>query len=299
MIEDMEELGGSAMADNFRALERTLSLNLADREGILEGEDDEDSDDEGDDDDDDGEDLTAEEVRALTSGRRQQPQILIDDFGGKASAGVSDDKSKGKGRGYVNGPSAGAGVTKSDAQQNAERKRREVTIKITMCNLPIYLSLHLHLYLTILFLVIRVLVFIFASLFNLLISLSPSLFLSPSFSPTLSLSLSLSLTHTHTHTHTHPLSLTLSLYLAIADQYVICAYFTPYIFHPFTSMDSSPRYHDWKSFSFLHSSFQIIIFLSYFNRCLHYLFNQSLPSFNSSLIFLFYPYVIIAQAGHQ
>ena len=154
MIEDMEELGGSAMADNFRALERTLSLNLADREGILEGEDDEDSDDEGDDDDDDdGEDLTAEEVRALTSGRRQQHQILIDDFGGKASAGVSDDKSKGKGRGYANGPSAGAGVTKSDAQQNAERKRREVTIKITMCNLSIYLRRHL----TILFLVIRVL----------------------------------------------------------------------------------------------------------------------------------------------
>ena len=46
MVEDEEELGGSAMAENLRALERTLSLNLGDR---LEGEDDED-DDEGDDD---------------------------------------------------------------------------------------------------------------------------------------------------------------------------------------------------------------------------------------------------------
>jgi hypothetical protein len=125
MVEDEEELGGSAMAENLRALERTLSLNLGDRDGILEGEDDEDDDDD-DDDDDEGEELTAEEVRALTSGRTQQPQILIDDFGGKAVREIAEGAAKGKGRGFANGLTAGAGAPPNDAQQQAERRRKEV-----------------------------------------------------------------------------------------------------------------------------------------------------------------------------
>jgi hypothetical protein len=80
MVEDDEELGGATMADNLRALERTLSLSLGDDE--LEGEDD--------DDDDEGEELTAEEVRSLTSGRSRQPQILIDDTTGKSAKPVSE-----------------------------------------------------------------------------------------------------------------------------------------------------------------------------------------------------------------
>ena len=126
MVEDEEELGGSAMAENLRALERTLSLNLGDRDGILEGEDDEDDDDEDDDEDDEGEELTAEEIRALTSGRTQQPQILIDDFGGKAVREIAEGAAKGKGRGFANGLTAGAGAPPTDAQQQAERRRKEV-----------------------------------------------------------------------------------------------------------------------------------------------------------------------------
>ena len=129
MIEDEEELGGTAMAENLRALERTLSLNI--REGILEGEDDsddEDMDDEDDDDDDDeGDDLTAEEIRTLTSGRSQIPQILIDDFGGgKAVKGLNaDENRKGKGRGFANGLTAGAGAPSNDMEQQRERRRKE------------------------------------------------------------------------------------------------------------------------------------------------------------------------------
>ena len=132
MIEDEEELGGTAMAENLRALERTLSLNI--REGILEGEDDsddEDMDDEDEDDDEDdddeGDDLTAEEIRTLTSGRSQIPQILIDDFGGgKAVKGLNaDENRKGKGRGFANGLTAGAGAPPSDMEQQRERRRKE------------------------------------------------------------------------------------------------------------------------------------------------------------------------------
>jgi len=81
MVEDEEELGGSAMADNLRALERTLSLSMGDDE-------DEDEDGLGDDDDDEGEDLSAEEIRALTMGRASTPQIVIDDFGGGGGGGA-------------------------------------------------------------------------------------------------------------------------------------------------------------------------------------------------------------------
>ena len=127
MVEDEEELGGSAMADNLRALERTLSLNI--RDGILEGEDDsddEDMDDDDDDDDDEGDDLTAEEIRTLTSSRSQIPQIVIDDFGGKAMKSPSaDDNKKGKGRGFANGLTAGAGAPPTDAEQQRERRRKE------------------------------------------------------------------------------------------------------------------------------------------------------------------------------
>ena len=126
MVEDEEELGGSAMADNLRALERTLSLNI--RDGILEGEDDSDDEDmdEDDDDDDEGDDLTAEEIRTLTSSRSQIPQIVIDDFGGKAVKSPSaDDNKKGKGRGFANGLTAGAGAPPTDAEQQRERRRKE------------------------------------------------------------------------------------------------------------------------------------------------------------------------------
>ena len=127
MVEDEEELGGSAMADNLRALERTLSLNI--RDGILEGEDDSDDDmddDDNDDDDDEGDDLTAEEIRTLTSSRSQIPQIVIDDFGGKAVKSPSaDDNRKGKGRGFANGLTAGAGAPPTDAEQQRERRRKE------------------------------------------------------------------------------------------------------------------------------------------------------------------------------
>ena len=84
MVEDEEELGGSAMADNLRALERTLSLSMGDDEDE-EGEDGEGLGD--DDDDDEGEELSAEEIRALTMGRASTPQIVIDDFGGSGGSG--------------------------------------------------------------------------------------------------------------------------------------------------------------------------------------------------------------------
>jgi hypothetical protein len=124
MVEDEEELGGSAMAENLRALGRTLSLNLSDRDGELEGEDDEDDDDE--DDDDEGEELTAEEVRALTSGRTQQPQILIDDYSGKGIKDIAEGAAKGKGRGFANGLTAGAGAPPTDSEMQAERRRKQV-----------------------------------------------------------------------------------------------------------------------------------------------------------------------------
>jgi hypothetical protein len=120
MVDDEEELGGSVMAENLRALQRTLSLS---GNGPLEGEDDEDDDDmdEDDDDDDDdedeGEELTAEEVRRLTSGRTQQPQIVIDDFKNRAADPLAVGKAKGKGRGFANGLTAGAGLPLSDAEQ--------------------------------------------------------------------------------------------------------------------------------------------------------------------------------------
>ena len=122
MVEDEEELGGSAMAENLRALGRTLSLNLSDRDGELEGEDDED-----DDDDDEGEDLTAEEVRALTSGRTQQPQILIDDYSGKGIKDIAEGAAKGKGRGFANGLTAGAGAPPTDTESQAEKRRKQVS----------------------------------------------------------------------------------------------------------------------------------------------------------------------------
>lgn len=125
MVEDDEELGGSAMAENLRALGRTLSLNLSDRDGELEGEDDEDNDDE--DDDDEGEELTAEEVRALTSGRTQQPQILIDDYSGKGIKDIAEGAAKGKGRGFANGLTAGAGAPPTDTEMQAERRRKQVS----------------------------------------------------------------------------------------------------------------------------------------------------------------------------
>ena len=83
MVEDEEELGGSAMADNLRALERTLSLSMGD-----------DEDDLGDDDDDEGEELTAEEIKSLTMGRSSQPQIVIDDFGGSSGGSSGSRRQK-------------------------------------------------------------------------------------------------------------------------------------------------------------------------------------------------------------
>ena len=127
MVEDEEELGGSAMAENLRALGRTLSLNLSDRDGELEGEDDDDDDEDDDDDDDEGEDLTAEEVRALTSGRTQQPQILIDDYSGKGIKDIAEGAAKGKGRGFANGLTAGAGAPPTDTESQAEKRRKQVS----------------------------------------------------------------------------------------------------------------------------------------------------------------------------
>jgi len=131
MVDDEEELGGSVMAENLRALQRTLSLS---GNGPLEGEDDEDDedmddmdDDEDDDndDEDEGEELTAEEVRRLTSGRTQQPQIVIDDFKNRAADPLAVGKAKGKGRGFANGLTAGAGLPLSDAEQLALKKRTD------------------------------------------------------------------------------------------------------------------------------------------------------------------------------
>ena len=96
MIEDDEELGGTAMASNLRALERTLSLAIDedDEEGLL-----------GDDDDEEGEELSAEEIRALTTGRSSQPQIVIDDFGGGGGGGGAPSGTSR--RGSSNGKSEG------------------------------------------------------------------------------------------------------------------------------------------------------------------------------------------------
>ena len=84
MIDDDEELGGTAMASNLRALERTLAMAI-----------DEDDEDGLGDDDDEGEELSAEEIRALTMGRSSQPQIVIDDFGGGNTGGSGSSRKSG------------------------------------------------------------------------------------------------------------------------------------------------------------------------------------------------------------
>ena len=47
------------------------------------------------DDDDEGEELSAEEIRALTMGRSSQPQIVIDDFGGGNTGGSGSSRKSG------------------------------------------------------------------------------------------------------------------------------------------------------------------------------------------------------------
>ena len=99
------------MASNLRALERTLSLAIDedDEDGLL-----------GDDDDDEGEELSAEEIRALTTGRSSQPQIVIDDFGG-APSGTS------RSRGGSNSKSDGGGLPSPETLLAERRSAGAVT----------------------------------------------------------------------------------------------------------------------------------------------------------------------------